>query len=505
MRSSQSLLRFACVLGAVVAAGCARDVDSVTAPARVPSSPNGPNANIANLTTAQVHYSQASALNDLRGFTGDRTLSPLSADDFVVPDGQVWTVTAVAVSGHMYTSSLPLSIRPDDNGVPGAPLPNASFTSAPTASAPNECACQWYGATVMDYLFPLPAPITLTAGKYWLAAKAGDPGDVFTFGWQVHTPAVGSITAYWGVVDNPTWGESGAPGDAAFAIFGTTKPTQSITFTSTAPSPVYPAQSYTVSATGGLSGNPVTFSSLTPDNCSISGSTVLFLGWGDCTIAADQAGNDAYGAATQATQTIVVSRYKQTVTFTPALPASAPLGSQISLSATGGASGNPIVFSADITEPCSVVGNVLTLTWGGMCTVNAFQAGDAMYQPAGARVTIAVLWPFTGFVGLSAEPAVNQVRAGSSVPLTFSLGGDRGLWVVPAGSPTVAPYVCAGTVPAPGSGIALPLAKNGALSYSTKTGQYTITYKPEKRAQDCRLVSIKLTDGTIHTVRFRMQ
>lgn len=40
MRLSQSLLRFAVLIGVVVAAGCDRDVDSVTAPAKVPSRPN---------------------------------------------------------------------------------------------------------------------------------------------------------------------------------------------------------------------------------------------------------------------------------------------------------------------------------------------------------------------------------------------------------------------------------------------------------------------------------
>ena len=40
MRLSQSLLRSAILLAAVVVAGCDRDVDSVTAPARVPSGPN---------------------------------------------------------------------------------------------------------------------------------------------------------------------------------------------------------------------------------------------------------------------------------------------------------------------------------------------------------------------------------------------------------------------------------------------------------------------------------
>src|SRR5262245_65534305 len=40
MRLSKSLLRSAILLAAVVAAGCDRDVDSVTSPATMPSKPN---------------------------------------------------------------------------------------------------------------------------------------------------------------------------------------------------------------------------------------------------------------------------------------------------------------------------------------------------------------------------------------------------------------------------------------------------------------------------------
>ncbi|CAK0740693.1 hypothetical protein CCP3SC15_100039 [Gammaproteobacteria bacterium] len=63
----------------------------------------------------------------------------------------------------------------------------------------------------------------------------------------------------------------------------------------------------TVSATGGASGNPVTFSSTTPSVCTVSGSTVTGIAAGTCTIAANQAGNTNYSAAAQATQNISVN------------------------------------------------------------------------------------------------------------------------------------------------------------------------------------------------------
>ncbi len=83
---------------------------------------------------------------------------------------------------------------------------------------------------------------------------------------------------------------------------------QQITFTSTAPaSATVGGVSYTVAATGGASGNPVTFSSGAPTVCSISGATVSFTGAGTCTIDADQAGNADYLSAPQVTQSFTVT------------------------------------------------------------------------------------------------------------------------------------------------------------------------------------------------------
>ncbi len=58
----------------------------------------------------------------------------------------------------------------------------------------------------------------------------------------------------------------------------------------------------TLTATGGASGNPVTFSSQTPAVCitgGTNGATIAGVAIGTCTIAADQAGSDRYNPAPQ--------------------------------------------------------------------------------------------------------------------------------------------------------------------------------------------------------------
>ncbi|MFZ4702284.1 MAG: InlB B-repeat-containing protein, partial [Candidatus Methylumidiphilus sp.] len=77
----------------------------------------------------------------------------------------------------------------------------------------------------------------------------------------------------------------------------------------------------TVSATGGGSGNPVTFTSQAKGICTVNGNTVSGVATGSCTIAADQIGNDAnYNAATQATLTFTVTRPLVALTVSNANP-----------------------------------------------------------------------------------------------------------------------------------------------------------------------------------------
>ena len=72
---------------------------------------------------------------------------------------------------------------------------------------------------------------------------------------------------------------------------------------------------FSVSATGGASGNAVTFSTSSAA-CSVdSAGVVTMLSAGTCTIAADQAGNTNYNAAPQVTQVVTIDPANQTIVF----------------------------------------------------------------------------------------------------------------------------------------------------------------------------------------------
>jgi hypothetical protein len=109
---------------------------------------------------------------------------------------------------------------------------------------------------------------------------------------------------------------------------------QAITFTSTPVAPTVGVP-YTVTATGGLSGNPVTFTidSTSTNTCSVAGATVTFLTPGTCTIDANQAGiPDYYLAAPQVSQSFTVASAVTTTTV-PSAPQS-PLAISGNASAT---------------------------------------------------------------------------------------------------------------------------------------------------------------------------
>ena len=163
---------------------------------------------------------------------------------------------------------------------------------------------------------------------------------------------------------------------------------QSITFTSSPPVPATVGGAYVVSATAS-SGLPVSFSA-SPGSagvCTVSGSSVSFVGAGACTIFADQAGNASYQPAPQVQQSFTVSppaASSQTISFTSTAPSGAVVGGpSYAISATA-SSGLPVTFSAAASSAgiCTVSGATVSLVGAGTCTVNANQSGNASYLPA---------------------------------------------------------------------------------------------------------------------------
>ena len=79
-----------------------------------------------------------------------------------------------------------------------------------------------------------------------------------------------------------------------------------------------------MAATGGGSGNAVTFSSA--GSCSNTGATfTMTSGTGTCSVKYDQAGDSNYSAAPQVTETVNAQKADQSITVTHARAASAVL------------------------------------------------------------------------------------------------------------------------------------------------------------------------------------
>lgn len=121
--------------------------------------------------------------------------------------------------------------------------------------------------------------------------------------------------------------ESYDPAPAARQSFTVSKRPQAITVLSSAPSSALVGGAAYAIAASASSGLPISFASVTPTVCGLNGATVSFAGAGECTIAANQAGDDEYEAAAPVEQSFYVRA-------APAAGSSTSSGSSATLSFT---------------------------------------------------------------------------------------------------------------------------------------------------------------------------
>jgi uncharacterized membrane protein len=129
--------------------------------------------------------------------------------------------------------------------------------------------------------------------------------------------------------------------------------------------------------------------------------------------------------------------------------------------------------------------------------------GNYLHQRAAAWYPVGVSFPFSGFLRpVEGLPTLNVVKAGSAVPIKFSLGGDRGLGVL-AGVPLSQSIVCDSNAPVDVVQEAAAAGASG-LSYDAGTDQYTYVWKTDKGwGGGCRQFLLSLSDGTTHRANFR--
>ncbi len=150
----------------------------------------------------------------------------MAADDFVVPNGEAWTVNRVVVKGRFSFNGGPadsfnLAFFTNLSDLPASPVPGGSFDALP------------YTVSGEDFTFDLPSGIQLDPGRYWVSVQANM--DFSTHGqweWQDRL-VLANAGAAW---QNPlggfgngctTWARRGAvcgfaPGvpDQVFSIMG---------------------------------------------------------------------------------------------------------------------------------------------------------------------------------------------------------------------------------------------------------------------------------------------
>jgi hypothetical protein len=107
-----------------------------------------------------------------------------------------------------------------------------------------------------------------------------------------------------------------------------------------------------------------------------------------------------------------------------------------------------------------------------------------------------ISYDFAGFFQPVANAGYNVAKAGSAIPVKFSLGGDYGLQILKTGFPKVTLFSCNSGVPTGGG----PTASNSGLTYDATAGQYTYVWKTDKAwAGQCAQFELGLNDDSSHT------
>ncbi|MFZ1063106.1 MAG: hypothetical protein WAN30_06500, partial [Acidimicrobiales bacterium] len=220
---------------------------------------------------------------------------------------------------------------------------------------------------------PLPGTVFQNTGYGPFYCDGGAAG-VGTF--RLDSP---NTTPCWGSDSNTNY--STAPWYIPAVQFTAALQSQTISYTSTAPTGAVVGGTYQVAATA-TSGLPVTFASASPSNCTISGTTVTFVGPGYCNIVAFQAGNGVYSAAAPLVQTFTIE-LAQSITFTSSPPTSAYPGGPTYTVTAKASSGLPVIFGSASASTCSTTqSGVVSFVGSGPCNIVAFQLGNATYGAA---------------------------------------------------------------------------------------------------------------------------
>ena len=227
-------------------------------------------------------------------------------------------------------------------------------------------------------------------------------------------------------------------------------------------------------ATGGASGNVVVYSSITATVCTVSSATVNMVAAGTCTLAANQAGDANYAAATQVTQSVAITAVAPGApTINSATPGNAQ--AQIAFTAPAQNGGSAII---DYTVTCTASGQTTrTATAGSSPIIVAALVNAVAYDCSVTARNVAGNGPASVPVSVTPQ-AITVPDAPVIGPATAGDGSASIAFTAPVnnGGATISQYTAAcspGGVT--GSNAASPVTVNGLTNGVTYTCSVTAT------------------------------
>ena len=228
--------------------------------------------------------------------------------------------------------------------------------------------------------------------------------------------------------------------------------------------------------------------------------TVLNAGAGQ-TLSVDFTPSDpaSYAGGTATVNLNVLPRTPTIVWTPPPSITVGPLGSSVLNASATGLGGAAVAGVFTYTPSAS---QVLDAKASQTLSVS-FGPTDGNYTSATKSVTVAVLYPWSGFFSpVDNSGTLNTAKAGVGIPVRFSLGGNQPAPVLASGYPQVLSVSCPSW---PTDAIEETVsASSSKLTYDAATGQYVYTWKTSKTwANSCRRLSFVLKDGTRQEATFR--
>jgi hypothetical protein len=322
---------------------------------------------------------------------------------------------------------------------------------------------------------------TIASGN---TAGASITGDTLTY------TSAGAFTIDIAVAGGTVGSTTYAPFSGSVAIT-VDQASQTITF-SPAASAAYGA-TVQLSATGGASGNPVTFTldaSSTAGAATLTGSTLKVTGLGSIVVDANQEGDTDYAAATQVQATINAVQAAQVITFTTpsgssaSKPASITFGANVTLAATGGASGAAVTFTVDASSTAgagSLNGSTLTASGLGTIVIDANQAGNTDYAAATQVQAFFTVAPLGTLTAPTISPASGNTLStsgtGNNLVTITAATGTAIYYTTDGSTPTTAStqYTAAFALTTTGSVTVNAIAAEAGYATSTEaTATYTV-------------------------------